>query len=130
MFFTFRVALVKTVWLIIAGVQLKQKTLGIRQIAKSMIGGMLIASLLFAAALAASPELHEHFHHHQTPSHNHFCAATLLKHGQMMAGATPLLLFFVLAFLFCLPLVQTAKFSFPDLRLGFGRAPPHSLRLH
>jgi len=130
LFFAFIVAFVKTVWLIITGVRLKQKTLGIRQIAKSVIGGLLIASLLFAAALAASPELHEYFHHHhQDPKHNHSCAATLLQHGQIMAGTTPLLVIFVLLFLFCLPLVQPVKFSLPDLRLGFGRAPPRSFDL-
>jgi len=126
MIFTFRVALVRTVWLITAGVRLKRKILDIRRIAKSVVGGLLIASLLFTTAMAASPALHEHFHHHhQDPSHQHSCAVTLLQHGKMMAGAMPSLTVFVLLFLFCLPLVQSAKFSSVDLRLGFGRAPPH-----
>jgi hypothetical protein len=45
------------------------------------------------------------------------------------ADAAPVLAVFVLLFLFYVPLVKLAKFSSVDLRLGFGRAPPHFFSL-
>jgi len=106
-------------------VRLKQKTLGIRQIAKSVIGGLLMASLLFSVALASSPALHEYFHHDAGNEH-HACAATLCAHGQFMSADTaPMLAVVVLLFLFCVLPARFAEFYSVDLRLDFGRAPPH-----
>jgi len=128
--FIFRLAPVRMAWLIIAGVQPEQKTLDIRRVAKSVLAGLLVMSLLFVAVLSASPALHHHFHH-DAANHNHSCAAALLQHGQMMVVDAPQLLeVFALLLLFCLPLAQPARFSSPDLRLGFGRAPPRFPGFH
>ena len=79
--------------------------------------------------MAANPVLHEYFHH-DAGSPNHSCAVTLFTHGQFMTADTaPVLAVFALLFLFCGPLLTAAEFSSVDLRLGFGRAPPHCFSL-
>lgn len=129
-FFIFRLAPVRMAWLIIAGVQPEQKTLEIRRVAKSVLAGLLVMSLLCVAVLSASPALHQHFHH-DAANHNHSCAVALLQHGQMMVVDAPQLLeVFALLLLFCLSLAQPARFSSPDLRLSFGRAPPRFPGFH
>jgi len=47
----------------------------------------------------------------------------------MTADTAPVLAVFVLLMLFSVPLVKLAEFSSIDLRLGFGRAPPHFFSL-
>jgi NADH:ubiquinone oxidoreductase subunit 2 (subunit N) len=121
----FRLASVGTTWLIIDRVQPQQKNSGIRRIAKSAIAGLLILSWLFVAVLSFSPSLHQYFHH-DADSAEHSCAVTLFAHGKVTAAsAPPVLVFFVSLLLFCVPLVKLAEFSSFDLRLDFGRAPPH-----
>jgi hypothetical protein len=93
------------------------------------MAGLLLVSWLFTTAMAASPALHEYFHH-DAGSASHSCGATLFTHGQLMTADTaPLLAIFVLLFLFCVPLLTSAEFSSVDLRLSFGRAPPHCFSL-
>jgi hypothetical protein len=107
----------------------QQKNSSVRRIAKSAIAGLLLASWLFTTAMAACPALHQYFHH-DAGSADHSCAVTLFTHGQLMTADTvPLLAIFVLLFLFCVPLLTSAEFSSVDLRLGFGRAPPHFFSL-
>jgi hypothetical protein len=105
-------------------VQPQPKTLGVRSIAKPAIAGLLMLSWLFVATLSVSPSLHQYFHH-DAGSAEHSCAATLFAHGKITtADVPPVLAIFALLFLFCIPLLTSAKFSSPDFRLGFGRAPP------
>ena len=93
------------------------------------MAGLLLASFLLTTALATCPTLHHHFHH-DADSADHRCAATLFTHGQVMTTDTVLVLaVLVLLFLFCVPLTTSAEFSSVDLRLGFGRAPPHFFSL-
>jgi len=88
------------------------------------MAGLLLVSWLFTTAMAASPALHEFFHH-DAGSPGHSCAVTLFTHGQFLTtDAVPVLAVLVLLFLFCVPLLTSAEFSSVDLRLGFGRAPP------
>jgi hypothetical protein len=47
----------------------------------------------------------------------------------MPADTAPVLAVFALLFLFGVPLLTSADFSSVDLRLGFGRAPPHFFSL-
>ena len=88
------------------------------------ISGLLLVSWLVITAMAACPALHEYFHH-DAGSPDHQCAATLFTHGQLMTPDTALVLAVVaVLFLFWVPLLASSEFSFVDLRLGFGRAPP------
>jgi hypothetical protein len=108
---------------------LEHKIFGVRWIARSAIAGLLLASFFLTAAMVACPELHEYFHHDAKDTH-HQCAATLFTHGQMMTSDTALVLaVLVLLLLFCIPPSKLAEFSSVDLRLGFGRAPPHFFSL-
>jgi hypothetical protein len=110
-------------------VQRPQKNWGVRRIAKPAIAGLLLAFWLFTTAMAASPALHQYFHH-DAGSADHSCAVILFTHGQLLTADTaPLVAVFVLLLLFCVPLVRLAEFSAVDLRLGFGRAPPHFFSL-
>jgi hypothetical protein len=107
----------------------QQKNSSVRRIAKSAIAGLLLASWLFTTAMAACPALHQYFHH-DAGSADHSCAVTLFTHGQFMpADTAPVLAVFALLFLFGVPLLTSAEFSSVDLRLGFGRAPPHCFSL-
>jgi hypothetical protein len=125
----FRLASEGACGLIMTSVQRQQKNSGVRRIAKSAIAGLLLVSWLFTTAMAVSPALHKYFHH-DAGSPDHQCAVTLFTHGQLMTEDTaPVLAIFVLLMLFYVPLVKLAEFSSIDLRLGFGRAPPHFFSL-
>jgi hypothetical protein len=125
----FRLASEGAFGLIMTSVQRQQNKSGVRRIAKSAIAGLLLVSWLFTTAMAACPALHEYFHH-DAGSPDHQCAVTLFTHGQLMTADTaPVLAVFVLLMVFGVPLVKLAEFSSVDLRLGFGRAPPHFFSL-
>jgi hypothetical protein len=110
--------------LIIVVVQLEPKMWGVRRVAKSVLAGWLVVSLLIAAVLSVSPSLHHHFHK-DAPKHSHSCAATLLEQGKVTLTAVALFfLAFVSLCIFCLPSVRAARSMLFDLRLCFGRAPP------
>ena len=125
----FRLASEGAFGLIMTSVQRQQKYSDVCRIAKSAIAGLLLVSWLLTTAMAACPALHEYFHH-GAGSPDHQCAVTLFTHGQLMTADTaPVLAVFVLLMLFSVPLVKLAEFSSIDLRLGFGRAPPHFFSL-
>ncbi len=103
---------------------MEHKTLGVCRIARLAMAGLLLASWLVTTAMAASPALHEYFHH-DAGSPDHQCAVTLFTHGQLMTADTaPVLAVFAVLLLFWVPLLASSEFSSADLRLGFGRAPP------
>jgi len=85
---------------------------------------------LFVATLAASPALHQYFHH-EAAAADHSCVVTLLAQGNLLAAsASTALVVLVSLLLFWVPLARVAEFSPIDLRLGFGRAPPRFFRIH
>jgi hypothetical protein len=111
--------------LLATSVQVVQKSSGVRCVAKSALTVLLLSAWLFASLLAASPSLHQYFHHHDSAGQAQSCAALLLKNGQVLAaGALTVLAVLVSLFLFYLPPAESVTVSSPDRRLGFGRAPP------
>jgi len=116
--------------LIILQLQPDQNNLGIRRVAKPALAGLLMVLWLFVTTLAVSPAVHQYFHHGAADA-GHSCAVTLLAHGKFLAASAPTtLVVFISLLLFCVPLTRVAEFSSFDLRLGFGRAPPHFFRIH
>jgi hypothetical protein len=94
---------------------------------KVAVAALMMTLLLALFALAASPSLHQYFHH-DAGSTEHSCAITLFAHGKLMAtGEVPVMAVFVSLLLLRVPLARLAEFSSYDLRLGFGRAPPVSV---
>jgi hypothetical protein len=81
-----------------------------------------IALLLFTS----SSQLHRLIHP-DADSADHECAITMLAHGQLDAPVVPpVLVAFVAAVFFLLPLFQSAVISSFDYRLCPSRAPPRS----
>ncbi|MEY2466456.1 MAG: hypothetical protein QOD03_977, partial [Verrucomicrobiota bacterium] len=120
----FILAQVGMVCLIIVVLQLEPKMWGVRRVAKSVLTGWLVVSLLIAAVLSVSPSLHHHLHP-DASKHSHSCAATLLEQGKVTLTVVALFfLAFVSLCIFCLSPVLAARPSLFDLRLCFGRAPP------
>lgn len=104
--------------------QRPQKISGVRRIAQWATAGLLILSLLMTVLMAASPSLHEYFHHDADQA-DHSCAVTLFTHGGVTMADVPTLLALFVPLLLCylLPLIS-AEFTSSDLRLGFSRGPP------
>jgi hypothetical protein len=85
---------------------------------------LLCAMVLFLAALAASPSLHEWLHHDANEP-DHECAVTLFAHGQVDA-TTIVPLMAVVAALFggVALLARTFELASADYRFSRSRAPP------
>jgi hypothetical protein len=85
---------------------------------------LLCAMVLFLAALAASPSLHEWLHHDANEP-NHDCAVTLFVHGQVSA-TTIVPVMAVVAALFggVALLAKTFDLASADYRFSLSRAPP------
>jgi hypothetical protein len=85
---------------------------------------LLCAMVLFLAALAASPSLHECLHHDANEP-NHECAITLFAHGQVNA-TTIVPVMAVVAALFggIALLANTFELASADYRFSPSRAPP------
>ncbi|HLX71764.1 MAG TPA: hypothetical protein VKV04_19290 [Verrucomicrobiae bacterium] len=85
-----------------------------------------LAAFLALLVFTSSPRLHKLIHP-DADSADHECAITMLAHGQVSAPvAPPVLVAFVAAVLFLLPLLQSAVYSSFDYRLCPSRAPPRS----
>jgi hypothetical protein len=92
--------------------------------ARTLICVLAVGHLLFASALAASPELHKRVHH-DADSAGHDCFATLLSHGQIISGDAVVALVTGAIFLvFLTSVVPPLPFGRLDLLLPAGRAPP------
>jgi hypothetical protein len=85
---------------------------------------LLCAMVLFLAALAASPSLHEWLHHDANEP-DHDCAITLFAHGQVNA-TTIVPVMAVVAALFggVALLARTFELASADYRFSPSRAPP------
>lgn len=93
-----------------------------RRVAALVCLALFLTLLLFAD----SSDLHRAIHH-DAASPTHQCAITLLAQGQVNAAEVPVLLVaFVAATFFLLPLVQSAVLSSFDYRFALSRGPPRS----
>ncbi len=107
--------------------QRPQKISGVRRIAQAATAGLLVLVLLLTVMMAASPSLHEYFHHDADRA-DHSCAVTLFTHGGVtMADVPTVLAIFVALLVGCLLPLISAEFASGDLRLGFSRGPPSFL---
>jgi hypothetical protein len=85
-----------------------------------------LVGFLSLLLFTSSAQLHKLIHP-DADSADHECAVTMLAHGQVNASvAPPVLIAFVAAIFFLLPLLQSAVFSSFDYRLCPSRAPPRS----
>jgi hypothetical protein len=83
-----------------------------------------LAGFLALLLFTSSPQLHKLIHP-DADSADHECAITMLAHGHVDTPmAQPVLVAFVAAVFFLLPLLQSAVFSYFDYRLCPSRAPP------
>ena len=85
---------------------------------------LLCAMVLFLAALAASPSLHEWLHHDANePSHE--CVVTLFAHGQVNATTiVPVVALVAALFGGVALLTQSFELASADYRFSPSRAPP------
>jgi hypothetical protein len=85
---------------------------------------MLCAMVLFLAALAASPSLHQWLHHDANEA-DHECAVTLFAHGQVNATTiVPVMAAVAALFGGVVLLAQTFELASADYRFSPSRAPP------
>jgi hypothetical protein len=92
--------------------------------ARALVCVLAAGHLLFASALAASPELHKRVHQ-DADSAGHDCFVTLLSHGQIISGdAVVALVTGAVLLLFLTSVVPPLPFGRLDLLLPAGRAPP------
>jgi hypothetical protein len=92
--------------------------------ARAIICVLAAGHLLFASALAASPELHKRVHQ-DADSAGHDCFVTLLSHGQIISGdAVVALVTGAILLLFLTSVVPPLPSGRRDLLLPAGRAPP------
>jgi hypothetical protein len=99
--------------------------LTLRSRSSRRVAALLSLSLFFfLQTLAASDALHQYFHA-DAAAPDHHCAVTLLAQGQVNApAAAPVLIAFIAAFLFSLPLVTAVARASFDYRFSASRAPP------
>lgn len=109
---------------LLRSVKLVNRTVNLRTVFRKASAVLLCAMVLFLAALAASPSLHEWLHHDANEP-DHECAVTLFVHGKV--SATPVVpVIAVMAALFggILLLAQTFVLASADYRFSLSRAPP------
>jgi hypothetical protein len=119
----------KVLCLIRRRMQLAQQHSGFRRTAKPALAGLLVLLLLFIAALASSPTLHNWFHDDaRSPDHN--CVITLFAKGQLSPTAVASILVALVALLGAVALLaETILLPSADYRYSSSRAPP-SLLIH
>jgi hypothetical protein len=100
------------------------RTYNLRTVFRKASAILLCAMVLFLAALAASPSLHEWLHHDANEP-DHECAVTLFVHGQVSA-TTIVPVMAVMAALFggIALLAKTFELASADYRFSPSRAPP------
>ena len=82
--------------------------------ARTLICVLAAGHLLFASALAASPELHKRVHQ-DADSAGHDCFVTLLSHGQIISGdAVVALVTATVLLLFLTSVIPPLPFGRPD----------------
>jgi hypothetical protein len=85
---------------------------------------LLCATVLFLAALAASPSLHQWLHHDADEA-DHDCAVTLFAHGQVNATTiVPVMAIVAALFGGIALLANTFELASADYRFSPSRAPP------
>jgi hypothetical protein len=85
---------------------------------------LLGAMVLFLAALAASPSLHQWLHHDANEP-DHECAVTVFAHGQVNATTiAPIIAFAAALFGGVALLAKTFELASADYRFSPSRAPP------
>jgi hypothetical protein len=93
------------------------------------LAALLGAMVLFLAALAASPSLHEWLHH-DADEPGHECSVTVFMHGQVSAATVaPVIAVFGALFGGILLLAQTFVLTPADYRFSPSRAPPRASSL-
>ena len=91
---------------------------------RRFIALVCLALFLALELLGAAPALHKLIHSDADSTHHHG-AVTLFNHGNFNTAETSAaIVVFVAAFVFSLPILQSAMFSLFDYRLSSSRAPP------
>jgi hypothetical protein len=100
------------------------RTFNLRTAVRKASAVLLCAMVLFLAALAASPSLHEWLHH-DAGEPDHECAVTVFVHGQV-DSTTIMPVLAVVGALFggIALLAQTFVLASADYRFSLSRAPP------
>jgi hypothetical protein len=105
------------------------RILNLRTLFKKTSAVLLCGMVLFLTALAASPSLHQWFHH-DADDPDHECAVTLFVHGQVSAAAVaPVAAALVALFGGISLLAQTFVLASADYRFSSSRAPPAEFSL-
>jgi hypothetical protein len=90
---------------------------------QAAIASLLAALVLLLNAMAASPALHEWFHHDAAlPEHQ--CAVTLFAHGQVDSASVEVPVVLPVTLVETLPPVAISAYSPAIQHLPAGRAPP------
>ena len=90
---------------------------------QAAIASLLAGLVLLLNAMAASPSLHEWFHH-DTSQPEHQCAVTMFAHGKVDSASVEVPISAPLNFIEAVPSVCTSVFSPVIENLPAGRAPP------
>jgi hypothetical protein len=90
---------------------------------QAAIASLLAGLVLLLNALAASPSLHEWFHHDANEP-EHQCAVTMFAHGTVDTASVEVPLSVPLTFVEAVPSVGISVFSPVIENLPAGRAPP------